>query len=178
MMNEISIEVTMERSKKKLKVLVVIIVVLLISVWIVLLALGKINNNKPLYGEFIYMNDDGTNAKVILNENSVYFENVNFDSLEEMAATYATSTELNSIGEEYTKKEYEELRQKYLEQIDFENVYNKKEHSFDETKYIKEERQYYYYLYYPDMGKNGIDICVDLEENLLIIGDMEFQYMD
>lgn len=170
----------MEQEKKINKVLiasVIIGVVLLISILSVLFALGLLENNNPIYGEFTYMNDDGTEAKVILGEKSVYFENLNYDEMEEMPATYAALDELEQRNGEYTKDELAELRQEYLNYMDFESYYDKKEHSFDDMRYIEEERQYYYYVYYPDINEYGIDMCVDLEERILVIGDMVFQYV-
>lgn len=164
------------KHKKQLLILFLCISILIISILILLFALGKFENSNPLYGEFIYINDDGSNAKIVLNEKSVYFENVNYDSIEEITATYLAIDELNQKDKNYTKDILEKSRKKYLEQLNFESYYDQKTISIDETLYIKEEQQYYYYLYYPKIGDNGIDICVDLKEKSLSIGDMEFQY--
>lgn len=171
----------MIREKKTRRILIISIIVgliLLISVVGILFGLGLLENNAPIYGEFTYMNNDGTEAKVILSENSVYFENLDYNGIEEVQATFAAVRERNQENREYTDDEFEELRQKYLSCMDFFTYYDKKEHLFDETQYIEEERQYYYYINYPDVDGCCIDICVDLGERVLEIGDMEFQYIE
>ncbi|MBE5866461.1 MAG: hypothetical protein E7292_09680 [Lachnospiraceae bacterium] len=165
----------MHKRKKIIMVSVIIIVVLGSSIMLAMLALGLIDNDKPIYGEFIYMNDDGTDAKVILSEDSVYFENVDFSGMEEVAATFAAVDELKAAGIDYTMDDVDVYRLPYLEAADFNAFYNGKEHSFDRVQYIEEEKLYFYYVDYPNMGERGVDICVDLNEKILIIGEMGFQ---
>lgn len=166
------------KHKKLLIALFLSIFVLMISVFIILLALGKFKNNNPIYGEFVYMNDDGSEAKVVLNDKNVYFENINYESIEEVVATYVALDELNKNNKNYEKSELDELRKKYLEQMNFESYYDKNKLPIDETLYVEEEQQFYYYLYYPNIGKNGMEISVDIKEKVLSIGDMEFQYVN
>ena len=160
-------------------ILIIGAILVLVSIVILIFATGTLENDKPLYGEFTYLNDDGTEAKIILSEESAYFENVDFDTMEGAVATFASLNELKTNGEEYTQEKHEELRQIYLDKIDLEGYYNGKEYKYDDIKCIKDEGQYYYfyYLYYPGIGEYGVDICVDLESKSLSIADMEFQYI-
>lgn len=166
------------KQNKKILIIIIIVSIILISVLIAGFALGLFEDDSPLYGEFIYLNDDGTNAKIVLEESSVYFENINFNLYEKTVATSAAIEEMKSLGREYTEEELENLRQTYIEQIDFKNYYDQKKHSFDKTLYIEDERQYYYYVYYPDLGEHGIDLCVDLENKTISIGDMIFYHVN
>ncbi len=167
-----------KKTRRILIVLVIVGLVLLITIVGILFGLGLLENNDPIYGEFTCMNDDGTEAKVTLSESSVYFENLDYKAMEEVQATFAATRERNQENRECTDDEFEELRQKYLDCMDFLSYYDKKEHLFDEMQYIEEERQYYYYVNYPDVDGCCIDICIDLGEKILEVGGMEFQYIE
>lgn len=176
------VEVNMKQEKKIKKIIMsgIIGLVLLSSTIGIMFALGLLESNAPIYGEFTYMNDDGSKAKVILSETSVYFDNIDYEGMEEVQATFAAVREQNQNNREYTDDEFEEARQKYLNCMDFEKYYDKKEHMFDETQSVEEDGQYlyFYYVYYPDVDGCSIDICVDIKERILSIGDMEFQYIE
>ena len=168
--------------KTKTKITLGIIAFLLLTTVAVLCILqsqGFFFDKSPIYGTFEYKNEDGSIAKVVLTEKTVYCENVDYSGIMINASWYMVKDDLKSSSEkkDITIDEFGELQEKYQKEWDFETAFDDKTSSVDTTQYIEEYNQYYYYVNYPPTNSHGLEICVDLQRKTLTMADMEFEYV-
>lgn len=173
--------------KTKTKITLGIIAFLLLTTGAVLCILhnqGFFFDKSPIYGTFEYKNEDGSIAKVVLTESTVYCENVDY----EWAMSNAVIDMINDHFDEIKKEdpnaktdmeEFDRLREEYLKELDFKSAYDGKTSKIDITNYYEDElgHLYLYEVKYPETGSHGLEFSVDLETKTLCIADMEFEYV-
>ena len=167
--------------KTKTKITLVIIAFLLLTTGAVLCILqsqGFFFDKSPIYGTFEYKNEDGSIAKVVLTEKTVYCENVDYSGIMINASWAMVKDDLKtSPKEDITMEEFGELQEKYQKEWDFDTAFDNKTSSINTTKYIEEYNTYCYYVNYPPTGSHGLSICVDLQRKTLTMADMDFEYV-
>ena len=166
---------------KKSKIITIIVLIIAVVTAIalgVVYATGGFVDRSPLYGTFQYKNEDGSIAKVMLTEKTVYCENVDYSGIMINASWAMVKDDLKtSPKEDITMEEFGELQEKYQKEWDFETAFDDKTSSVDTTQYIEEYNQYYYYVNYPPTNSHGLEICVDLQRKTLTMADMDFEYV-
>ena len=166
--------------KSKLLIFTILIIAIITGIAVgIFYSMGGFVNRKPLYGTFEYKNEDGSIAKVVLTETTVYCENVNYDAIMVNASWYMVKDDLAATPEKENidMDEFGRLQEEYRKGWDFKSAFDGKTSKIDYMKYIEEYNQYYYYVNYPPTGSHGLDICVDLETQTLIMADVELNYV-
>ncbi|MEE1154678.1 MAG: hypothetical protein UH241_05935 [Acutalibacteraceae bacterium] len=173
--------------KTKSKIILGIIVFLLLttcSVLCILQSQGFFFDKSPIYGTFKYTNEDGSIAKIVLTENTVYCENVDYSDAMRNAAYYTVKDDLekentNGQTKEIDVHELIEREDAYIEQWDFKSAFDGKTSKIDSTNYYEDEvgHLYLYGVKYPETGSYGLDLAVELESKILSLGSMEFEYV-
>ena len=166
---------------KKSKIITIIVLIIAVVTAIalgVVYATGGFVDRSPLYGTFQYKNEDGSIAKVMLTEKTVYCENVDYSGIMINASWAMVKDDLKtSPKEDITMEEFGELQEKYQKEWDFETAFDDKTSSINTTKYIEEYNTYCCYVNYPPTGSHGLSICVDLQRKTLTMADMDFEYV-
>ena len=173
--------------KTKTKIILGIVGLVFIATGAVLYTLysqGFFFDKSPIYGTFEYKNEDGSIAKVVLTETTVYCENVDYEVPMKNASYYTVMDDLEeeSNGNSEQDIDTSEIikREKvYLEQWDFESAFDKKISKIDNSSYYEDElgHMYIYEVKYPETGSYGLDIYVSLDDKTLVMGTTEFKYI-
>lgn len=171
--------------KTKTKIILGVIAFVLIATGAVLYYLYSQDvffDKSPIYGTFEYKNEDGTVAKIVLTETTVYCENIDYESIMMNAAYYTVLDDLEEENISIIELETEEIverENKYMDQWDFKSAFDGKTMKFDDTYYYEDDagHLYIYEVYYPGTGSYGLDLYVELESKTLGVGDMNFKYV-
>jgi hypothetical protein len=143
---------------------------------LVLMMSGFFKNTEPLYGEFTYKNADGSMALIVLTEDSVYCENVNYESPQVNAAFLLVRDEIRETERKIDMHEFEELQKEYIAKMNFKEVFDGKYSKIKDIRYNEKENQYYYEVPNPETGSYGLQLCFDVASKTLSCGNMEFKY--
>ncbi len=174
--------------KMKTKIILGIVGLLFIATGAVLYTLysqGFFFDKSPIYGTFEYENEDGSIAKVVLTETTIYCENVDYTDAMRNAAYYTVMDDLEKENDkqddnkEIDVHELIEREDVYIEQWNFKSAFDGKTSKIDSTSYYEDEigHLYIYEVKYPQTGSYGLELIVELETKTLSIGSMEFEYV-
>ncbi|GEM_PF-823608 len=163
------------KDSKKIIIPIFVILALSITTMLILMMSGAFKNTKPLYGKFTCKNADGSTAIIILTEDSVYCENVNYESPQINAAYLLVRDEIKKTERKVDMNEFRELQEAYIAEMNFKEVFDGKYSKIENISYNEKENQYYYEVPNPETGSYGLDLCFDVASKTLSCGDMVFK---
>ena len=162
--------------KKKQIIIGSVITVAVLVLAVAAVFLLKPIENKPLYGEFTCKTKDGETATIILTENTVYCENLNYEGAEGNAALSLFLDLKRETGLKYTTEEMEKIIDGFKLGMDFKSVFDKKTSSITETEAVEDINCYNYTIADPQDDTLLLCMMVDANEKKLYCSSMTFNY--
>ena len=167
----------MEKKKKNYLQtdMILLAVVAVISILALIFSKFVFVNRGPIYGTFSYLNQDGTTATIRISEQSAFFENVRFTTVQGNIAYLMLRDEYARSDKELDNEDMGKKVEELAEKMDYDAIFNGNEVPYSEVRYIEEYNQYYYYIYISEDNKYGLSLCADIPSKTLSLADMEFE---
>ncbi len=178
----------MEKKSNKIKIVIIAAVILvLLSISVILLP-NFFSDEKMLYGKYEFVNDAGEKSLIVIDKETVYLENINYEECENLAVIMyelemnINDDTLNHDHDHDLDNEIEE-REKIKEEfgIDYKSAYDMKKFSYDLERSIdldgEEQDSYSLLVKEPDEQLYGISLYFDIKEKKCFVGNtMENAY--
>lgn len=150
-----------------------VVTVLLTGCMLVLGACGKADNLAKAYGNFEYLNPNGSASAIVIDKEAVQFENVDMDELKNIKVAFEVQKEVAALerdGVIVDEQKKEDIRQKLNQEFEWSEFADAK---FEYTAEYEEDSQTVYFESVTG-NKNELFFSYDLNAQKLSIYNVEF----